>query len=144
MRNDRGVTLVELAVVVAILTLGIGLVAPVLGDVLPGLRLQGATAELYGALHATRARAEKSGVIHAFVVEADGRGFRIVADPTGASITVEGPQALVDGVMATANAAIRFTPRGYAVPAGTITVRSGEEARRVIVNILGRVRIAPG
>ena len=144
MRSARGMTLVELSVVLAMLTLGIGLVVPVVGDALPGLRLQGATAELYGALHATRLRADESGVIHGLVVEADGRGFRIVADPTGASHTVEGPQALVGGVTATANTTIRFTPKGYAVPAGTIRVQSGPEARRVIVNIMGRVRIAPG
>ena len=78
------------------------------------------------------------------VIEADGRGFRVVEDPGGAARTVYGPVILVDAVVAEANTIIRFSPRGFAVPAGTITVRSGGEVRRVIVSLLGRVRIASG
>ena len=144
MRSERGVTLVELAVALAILALGVGTVAPVVGGVLPRLRAHGATVDLYGAVHETRSRARMTGVMHALVLERDGRGYRVVEDPAGIGRTVIGPERLVDGVVATANTTIRFTPKGFAVPAGTVTVRSGGEVRRVIVNILGRVRVAAG
>ena len=144
MRRERGVTLIELAVILAVVATGIGVIAPSLGSVMPTLRVQGAARDLYGAVHLTRARARATGVLHALIIEPDGRAFRIVEDPVGAGRTVVGPNPLVAGVVATANATIRFSPRGFAVPFGTITVRSEGEVRRVIVNILGRVRLADG
>ena len=81
---------------------------------------------------------------HALILEPDGRGFRIVADPGGEARTVEGPHPLVDGAVATSNVTIQFSSKGFAVPAGTITIRSGEETRRIVVNLLGRARVAAG
>ncbi len=144
MRRERGVTLIELAVGLAILAVGIALAVPSLGSALSVLRAHGAATDLYGAVHLTKARARATGVMHALVLEPDGRGFRIVEDPAGARRTVSGPHPLVEGVVATTNATIRFSPNGFAVPAGTITVRSGTDVRRLIVNILGRVRVASG
>jgi hypothetical protein len=80
--------------------------------------------------------------MHALVIEPDGRGFRIVEDPGGRAVTVAGPSALPDGAVASANTTIRFSPKGFAVPFGTVTVRAGADVRRVIVNLLGRVRVA--
>ena len=84
------------------------------------------------------------GVMHALVLEPDGGGFRIVADPGGDAQTVEGPHRLVDGAVATSNVTIQFSPKGFAVPAGTITIRSGGETRRIVVSLLGRARVAAG
>jgi type IV fimbrial biogenesis protein FimT len=144
--RDRqcGVTLVEVAVVLVVVGILIGAVAPTVGAAIEGYRAGGATADLYAAVHLTKARARASGVMHGLVIEPDGQGFRIVADPTGGPQTVDGPHRLVDGAVATSNVEIHISPKGFAVPAGTITVRSGGETRRIIVNILGRARIAPG
>jgi len=142
--RQRGVTLIEIVVVLVAVGILIGAVVPTVGAALEGYRATGATADLYAAVHLTKARARASGVMHALVIEPDGQGFRIVADPNGAEQTVDGPHGLVDGAVATSNAEIHFSPKGFAVPAGTITVRSGGETRRIIVNILGRARIATG
>jgi type IV fimbrial biogenesis protein FimT len=142
--RECGVTLVEVVVTLLIvLILGAG-TAPTVGAALDGYRARGATADLYAAVHLTKARARAAGVTHALVLEPGGRGFRIVADPGGVARTVEGPHSLVDGAVATANATIHFSSKGFAVPAGTITIRSGGETRRLIVNILGRTRVAIG
>ena len=143
-RDARGVTLVELATVLAILAVGVGLVVPVVGRALPAYRVAGAAEDLYAALHLTRARARTTGVIHALVIARDGRTFRIVEDPLGKARTVVGPAALVHGAVASGNTTIRFSPKGFAVPFGTITVRSEGETRRLVVNILGRVRMDYG
>lgn len=140
-RWSRGFTLVEFGIVVAVMAVGVGVTAPVVGRVVTAMRVQSAAADLYGAVHLTKSRARATGVMHALVIEPDGRGFRVVEDPRDAARTVEGPSALVDGVVASSNTTIRFSPKGFAVPFGTITVRSGGEVRRVIVNILGRVRV---
>ena len=143
--GTRGVTLVELAVVLAILAVGIGTAVPVLGRALDRYRVVGAAGDLYGALHLTRTRARQTGVMHALVLDRDGRTFRIVEDPTGEARTVVGPRGLVDGVAVAGNTTIRFSPKGFAVPFGTITVRGTDgEVRRLVVNILGRVRVEDG
>jgi prepilin-type N-terminal cleavage/methylation domain-containing protein len=143
-RAQGGVTLTEVVVALLVTALLAGIAAPGVNAALEGFRAAGAVADLYGAVHLTRARARAAGVMHALVLDADGRAFRIVEDPGGAERTVEGPHRLVDGAVATSNAVIRFSPRGFAVPAGTITVRSGGETRRLVVNLLGRIRIALG
>jgi len=144
MASERGVTVVELIMVLAILAVGIAAVTPSVGSILPAIRAHGATVDLYGAIHLTKSRARATGLMHALVLAPDGRSFRIVEDPAGAARTVIGPEALVDGAIATTNATIRFSPKGFAVPFGTITVRADGEVRRLIVNILGRVRVASG
>jgi type IV fimbrial biogenesis protein FimT len=142
--GQRGVTLVEVMVVLLILGIMIGVSVPTVGTALEAYRATGATADLYAAVHLTKARARSSGVTHALVLEPDGQGFRIVADPDGEARTVEGPHRLVDDAVATSNITIQFSPKGFAVPAGTITIRSGGETRRVVVNLLGRARIDTG
>jgi len=143
-KMQNGVTLVEVVVVLLVLGTMMGAAVPTVGAALDGFRATGATADLYSAVQLTKGRARATGVTHALVLEADGRGFRIVADPAGAAQTVEGPHPLVDGAVATSNVTIHFSSKGFAVPAGTITIRSAGETRRIVVNILGRVRIATG
>jgi Tfp pilus assembly protein FimT len=143
-RGEAGVTLVELAMVLAVLAVGIGAIAPAVDAVLPSYRAVGVAQDLYGAIHLTRARARATGVMHALVLDGTGRSYRIVEDPAGVSRTVVGPTPLVDGVVVSGNSTIRFSPKGFAVPFGTITVWADGEYRRLIVNILGRVRMERG
>jgi len=140
--SARGVTLVELMTCLGLLALLAGWTAPVVGGAVDAHRVQGAVADVYGAVHLTRTRARATGVMHALVIEPGGRAFRLVEDPTGAATTVVGPSPFADGAVASANTTIRFSPKGFAVPFGTITVRAGPEVRRVIVSLVGRVRVA--
>jgi type II secretory pathway pseudopilin PulG len=142
--GQRGVTLVEVVVILLVLGILVAGGAPTVGAALAGYRAGGATADLYAAVQLTKARARAQGVTHALALEPDGRGFRIVADPGGAAQTVEGPHPLTEGTIATSNVTIHFSPKGFAVPAGTITIRSGGETRRIVVNIVGRARVAVG
>lgn len=143
--RERGVTLVEVVVVLLVLAVLMGVAVPTVGAALEGYRAGGATADLYAAVHLAKARARARGVTHALVLDPDGRGFRIVADSGGDDAqTVEGPHRLGDGAVATSNVTIQFSSKGFAVPAGTITIRSGGETRRIVVSLLGRARIATG
>jgi type IV fimbrial biogenesis protein FimT len=142
--EEHGVTLIEIAVVLLVFGVLLGATVPTVGAALEGYRATGATADLYAAVHLTKARARAQDVTHALVLEPDGRGFRIVADPGGEARTVDGPHPLVDGAVATSNVTIQFSSKGFAVPAGTITIQSGGETRRIVVNLLGRARIAAG
>ena len=140
MGTERGAMLVELLVGLIASTVIVGGIVPMVGRELDKMRAHGAAAGVYGAVHATKFRARATGVMHALVVDPGGRSFRIVEDPTGAARTVVGPMTLVEGAVASPNITIRFSPKGFAVPFGTITITAGTEVRRVIVNIVGRVR----
>lgn len=142
--RETGQTLTEVIIALVVIAVLTGVAAPTVGAALDGIRAHGATADLYAAVHLTRTYARRAKVTHALVLEPDGRRFRVVADPGGAARTVHGPSTLPDGAVATTNVTIRFSANGFAVPAGTITVRSGAEVRRIVVNLLGRARIASG
>jgi Tfp pilus assembly protein FimT len=142
MGGERGVTLIELGTVLFVFAAMAALAIPQVAGVLDNMRAHGAVADVYGAVHLTKSRARATGVMHALVIEPGGGAFRIIEDPGGAARTVVGPSRFVEGVVATPNITIRFSPKGFAVPFGTITVTAGSEVRRVIVNILGRVRVA--
>lgn len=133
--------MVELAVLLAIVAVGVGVTVPAVGRALPRYRVTGAAGDLYAALHLTRARARETGVTHALVLDQGGGGFRIVEDPTGHQPRTVVARTLAAGAQASGNATIRFSPKGFAVPFGTITVRAEGEVRRLVVNILGRVRV---
>jgi Tfp pilus assembly protein FimT len=144
MRDQRGVTVAELVIVLALLAISLGGAVRAVGDVLPSLRVHGAAATVYQALHLAKAGAAASTRTHGLVVDPGGRALRVVEDIGVSTQTVFGPVDLGPDVVASSNVTIRFSARGFAVPAGTITVRSGPVTRRVIVNFIGRVRIAPG
>ena len=140
-KGQRGVTLVEVVVVLTVLAVLMGAAVPTVGAAIDGYRAGGATADLCAAVHLARVRAATTGVTHALVLDPDGRSFRIVEDPGGAAKTVEGPHSLVDGAVATSNVTLQFSSRGFSVPAGTITIRSAGATRRIVVSLLGRVRV---
>jgi Tfp pilus assembly protein FimT len=95
--RQHGITLAEVAVVLAAVAILIGAAVPGVGAALEAYRAGGATADLYAAVYLTKAHARATGVMHALVLEPDGGGFRIVADPGGSAQTVDGPHRLVDG-----------------------------------------------
>jgi Tfp pilus assembly protein FimT len=142
MERERGGAVAEVLIGLVLVAAMAGFAMPVVGQAADRARVEGAVADVYAAVHLTRSHARASGVMHALVIEPDGRTFRVVEDPGGLDRTVAGPHVLVDGVVATPNITIRFSPKGFAVPTGTITVQAGAAVRYVIVNIVGRVRVA--
>src|SRR5262245_41502450 len=117
--REHGVTLVEIALILGVMALLIGAAVPTVGAALEAYRATGATADLYAAATLPKARARATGGTHGLVLEPDGRGCRIVADPGGLAQTVDGPHRLIDDAVATNNVEIHLSPKGFAVPAGT-------------------------
>ena len=72
-RKQRGVTLVEVVVILLVLGTLLGASVPAVSAALDGFRASGATADLYAAVHLTKARARAASVTHALVLEPDGR-----------------------------------------------------------------------
>ena len=156
----RGITLIELAIVVAVVAVTASAAAPALGAFIETRRIDGIASQL--ALDLQEARAEairrRSGVrftVHqaawgsCYVVHT-GSASQCRCEPTGRALCDGGAQALrtvqLDaggrlGVQANV-ASIRFDPlHGTATPAGTlkVTAASGRTVHQV-VNVMGRVR----
>jgi general secretion pathway protein H len=116
-RCNRGFTLVELVVVLAILALGTALVLPSLSGPLTSARFRQGGAELRAAMTQARARAAASGRMRAVRIDLDRGEYGIPADNVGRSlpegvrvVSVSSPGVKIErGVVD-----VRFFPDGSA------------------------------
>ena len=163
----RGVVLVELLVVFAIAAVLLAIALPDFGDLVRRQQLRTAVADLAGALALTRAQAlARAGRVELVPLDAGGtdwsRGWMVLVDRDGdrrpgagdERIAVHGP--LPAGMVLTTAFSTHQQPdyiafnsggRGCSADSalaarfGTLTLRAGAEQRRVIINMLGRIRV---
>ena len=156
---QRGVTLIEVAVVVAIGAITLSTVAPSLRATIERRRLDGVAAQLAADLRFTRSAAVARNEPVRISFHADGAGScylihtgaKALCSCTAGRGACEGDAALIravalhadHGVAVSANvASILFDPlHGTSTPTGTVraVAASGATVRHV-VNVLGRVR----
>ena len=166
MKGARGVVLVELLTVLAITAVLLALALPDLGALLRRQQLRAAVADLAGALALTRAQAlARAGTVELVPLESGGsdwsRGWIVLVDrdadrrPGGGDEIVAVHAALPKGMTLTAAFSSHQTPdyiafnsggRGCSADSalaarfGSLTLRAGGEQRKIIVNMLGRIR----
>lgn len=159
--------LAELLVVLAISAVLLAIALPDFGALLRGQQLRAAVADLAGALALTRAQAlARGGRVELVPLEPAGsdwsRGWVVLVDrdgdrrPSGGDEIVAVHAALPRGMALSAAFSSHQTPdyiafnsvgRGcradsaLAARFGTLTLRAGGEQRKVIVNMLGRIRV---
>lgn len=156
MRPNRGFSLVELVVTVAVLGIIAGIAFPNMREMILNGRVTTQTNELVAALNFARSEAIKRGS-EVSVCATDGAGlaggWRIIPDANcaGAAAPLVRHEALGDVVIEPKNvAAVRFTSRGGLVGGGPVVMlltpkdcpASSDRAREV--SILGSGRIAVG
>lgn len=146
MNRARGMSLLELMIVVALIATLAGIGAMVVGRSLPGRELHDAARTVAGELRFARARAIATGRPQVFVIDVDSRQWQ-GADQRQGSL----PEGL-DVVATTAleerpargQAAVRFFPEG-ASTGGRIVIRRDQAAWRVDVAWLtGEVTLSRG
>ncbi|HHH38637.1 MAG TPA: type II secretion system protein GspH [Sedimenticola sp.] len=145
-RSDRGFSLLELIVVLAIMALGFAFVAPNFARSLDGLRFQAAVREVADGLRQARGIAISQGREAVFFVDVTDRRYRIDRQrktrslPQFLELTLETAESEITG----SGGNIRFFPDGSAT-GGRITLAWEERRRWVDVNWLtGRIDIATG
>ncbi len=165
MKRDRGVTLVELMVALAVLGIVLGLGVPAWSDIVRTNRLVTATNRLVGAIHLARAEAVRSGLRVTLCASRDGsectaegyeQGWIVFHDLDGdtykdAAEPVVHSGAPAQGVTMRGNRSvsrmISYTPLGLpktaggAFQAGAILVCGQGEGRKLILSRAGRLRI---
>ena len=147
MRAARGFTLMEIMVVLAVMAIGLALVAPNLGGMLQRLELASATREVASALRYTRSRAIGSGRPADFWLDVKGRKYRAADERKIRQLSDSLRVHLVTADTQTAGGGtgyIRFFPDGSST-GGQVRIESEGAQRRLEVNWLtGAVRISGG
>jgi len=140
----RGITLVEMMVVLALLALGAVLAVPAMAGLRDRLLVHQAAAELVGAHARARLLARAEGRVALLTLTADTLVVRIVQGPAD---TVErwrtgGPATW--GVSCTGlPRQVGFAPAGvsFGLANGSYTLSRGSARRQVIVSRYGRIRV---
>lgn len=163
----RGLSLIELVIVLALAAVLMLLAAPSMADMLRAYRLNSATADLFGAIDLTRAQAITRGQrvllvplepggsnwSHGWVVFVDADGDR---RPTPGDEVIASHGPLHEGIVVSARFTsnprpqyLAYGPSGRSCSAsssmtarwGTISLHQDSDIRRIKINMLGRARI---
>lgn len=143
----QGFSLLELLLVLIILSLLLGLTAPLLTHALDGARLKRAQREIVAALRFSRTRAINTQRVVIFSLDADigvmrtGEDERRITLPEDAILSIQVP---LSEQLSAQQHAVRFYPDGSATDM-TLSFQRGEQVFRIEVDALtGRVsRFAP-
>lgn len=146
MKPARGLSLIELLLVVALIATVAGLAATVIGRALPGQQLRNAARDVAGQLRYTRAQAIATGRPQSFELDVIGKRWSAAGKRTGdlpAEIELVATTAREEQP-AQGVAAVRFFPDGAAT-GGRFVLRRGDAAWRVDVGWLtGEVTLSRG
>jgi len=165
-RRTRGVTLVELCVVLAVSAVLLGVAAPDLRALLQAQQLKAATGDLFAAIDLARAQALARGrqvkLVPLDPAGADwSRGWRVVDDRDGNGL-IDADEVLAEHGPPARGVAIGFAFTNAAPPYyiayndagrscadgnsaaarwGTVSLFHGGRIRRIKINMLGRARV---
>jgi general secretion pathway protein H len=139
-KGDKGFTLVELMVVIAIIALMTSAVVLAMPDGDGQTRIQ---AERFAARVAL-ARDTAITKVRPVALIVDQAGYRFEQRQSGAWLPLEAPQGWTEGVKAQGNGErLVFDPVGLAEQDAVVTLVKGDERSQILISAGGDVRVAP-
>ncbi len=145
--NKKGVTLLELIIVMVIIAIGATLLVPGIGAWIPIYRLKGATRDVVSTMRTAQMRAVSTNMEHQVSFTIGPPGSYILQRNSGGWVDDGAPQTLPAGVEITVTTPnFQFNPNSTATGANvTLTVRRGGQVKgQRIIRVLattGRIRI---
>ncbi len=139
--EGSGFTLIDLVIVLACAAALLSMAVPHAGKFYQEWNLWGAARMLESSLRWGRMHAISANTSTMLVVEEDGRSFYWLDPETGASL--EGMRHLPPGVriVGAPRRPVRFYQHGNAAPAGTYVLQGAAGSYRVVVSLVGRIRV---
>ena len=136
----RGMTAIEMVVVLSVIALVIGLVAPTLGRLRDGIAVRNATAEAMAAFAVAR---------HTAIMRGASAGLGIDRPPGHMTVTVGGDvllrrdlEATYDVTLSSTRDSTAYSPLGHGLGAANLSlvIARGRVAETIFVSREGRVR----
>ena len=141
--SSSGFTLISQLVVLGIIGILLAIAVPSYLSMMPRLRLQGATRQLFSDLMFARMKAVRENNRHR-IVFLDNQKYRVLADGDDGQrlpvLTRDLTNDYTDVELAASNDPV-FSPGGRATVLATIRLTNPAGERRLSVNITGRVRM---
>lgn len=138
---NRGFTLLDLLMTMAILTVAAGLAIPAVSGVLTSYELNVAAQELASEMSAARALAVSRGSAYTVTFNVSSNSYQVIDisdpnNPTRVSRELEGDVVF----QAVPQTAIRFDPRGL-TSGGTVVLAGGSDTLAVLVDPAGKATV---
>jgi prepilin-type N-terminal cleavage/methylation domain-containing protein len=147
--NRKGVTLIELIVVMVIIGIGALLIAPNISAWLPNYKLRSATRDIVSTMRTAQMKAVSRNLDYevSFTQNVDGSGSYILKYNTGGSWVIEGkttnkfPSGItIDAISFPGNNA-QFN-KNYTASAGSITLKNNKAKKKISVTTsTGKIKI---
>jgi len=146
MHNQKGFSLIEVIVVVAIIAVFAGIAVPVYVSMKPSILLSGATRQIMGDLMWARMQAiSQNNKFKVFFI--DNRKYQILDDnndngdiDAGESTITKNIRDKYEGITFSSNNNPIFHPKGNAAPTATVTIANSSGTKTVSIAITGRVK----
>lgn len=146
MMNPKGITLIELVVVMAIIAIGAALTTPNISGWLPSYRLRSATRDVVSIMRVAQLKAVSNNTSHRVTFNTVNDSYVLEYQNTGGGWVTEGEtQSLPTGVKFNTNLAgniTTFLPNSTATD-GNVTLNNNKGANKRIrlLGLTGRIRI---
>ena len=142
--NKRGVTLMELIIVMAIIAIGAVLMVPNIGGWLPNYRLRGATRDIVSTMRVAQMKAVSSNVQYQVTFNA-GNTYVMQRSTGGLLVDEGGTQLLPSGITIPSNTfgggIVVFNSNSTASPGNMVLTNPKGGQKKITVSPTGRVRI---